>query len=328
MATITSTSQLTMLEQANRIDPDGSLALIAEVLAESNPIIADGPYLEGNEQWGHRITRRAQLPSGSWRQLNKGVSLATTQTVTVTEPVAILESYSEIDKLLVDNSPSPEQFRMDEAAGIIEGLGQTLATTLIYGNYNVNPEQFQGLAPRLNDLDQENVIGAGGSGGDTTSIYIVQWGPRTVHKFFPRGIPSMGVKHEDKGQDTLVSGSSNELRMEIYRDFFQVACGLAVRDDRCIARIANIEVSGSSNIFDEDDLITLLNNMRYGGKGATIYVPRVVKTQMEIALKDKTNVWYTARSGEGLAGEEVLYFRGCPVKLCDAIIETETAVTS
>jgi hypothetical protein len=140
----------------------------------------------------------------------------------------------------------------------------------------------------------------------------------------------MGVTHKDLGEVTISTATTlraDTAQYQAYRDHFQVKCGLVVRDNRCIARLANIESTGTSNLFDEDDLIILLNRMPMGGRGASLYVNDTVLSQMEIALKDKNNVNYTPGRGEGLAGEPVLYFRGNPVKKCDQITITESTIT-
>ncbi len=135
----------------------------------------------------------------------------------------------------------------------------------------------------------------------------------------------MGIEHRDLGEETSIDSSS--LMHQVYRDWFGIKMGLAVEDDRCIGRLANIESDGASNTFDEDNLITLLNRMPKSGAGAKLYANDTVVTQMEIKLKDKNNVNYTANSGEGLAGERVVKFRGNPIRKCDAITITEAALT-
>ena len=88
---------------------------------------------------------------------------------------------------------------------------------------------------------------------------------------------------------------------QIYRDHFQLKVGLTVKDDRCIARLANIKATGESNLFDEDNLIKLLNRMPGAGrtKVTAIYCNETILSQMEIKLKDKSNVHYAPGKGEG-----------------------------
>jgi len=325
MSVLHSDAQLTLLELAKRTDPDGDLAVIAEVLAEDNEILLDAPWLEANDTFGHKITRRTSLPTGSWRKLNAGVAAEMSRTQEVYETIGMLESYAEVDKDLADAAPNPKQFRNQEAQAFLEGLSQTLASTSIYGNTATTPEKFDGFATRMPSIAATtNVINEGGTGSDLTSIFIVNWGPNKVFMVYPRGSKSMGVKHTDLGEETK---SASSTLWQVYRDHFQVKCGIVVKDDRCIGRLANIESTGTSNLFDEDNLITILNRMPSAGRGAVLYCNATVQSQMEINLKDKTNVNYTPGGGEGLAGQPVVRFRGCPVRRVDQITITEAALS-
>jgi hypothetical protein len=313
-----------MVEMSKRMDPSGRTAAIVEVLQEDNPIIQDATWMEANDVWANKTTRRAYLPSGDWRKLNNGVSKVSTLTVVLWDTIGSLEAYSEPDKDLIDKAPDPMQARMDEARGIIEGMSVQFAYSMFYKNADSTPEAMTGLHPRMPSLaTTTNVLNAGGSGSDVTSVYVVMWGPGKVNCIYPKGAPNMGVQHRDLGEQTLSGTSSTQYQG--YRDHFKLEAGLAVQDEKCIGRVANIESTGATNLFDEDDLITLCNRMRNGPKW--VYVNNTVLTQMEIALKDKNNVNFTPSQGEGLAGAPVMYFRGYPVKKCDQIAITETALT-
>lgn len=323
---------LTLIDQAKRTDPKGNMMTIAEVLNETNPVIQDAPWTEANDVWAHKTTRRSYLPGGTWRKLNAGVGISATRTIEVIDGIGMLADYSENDVDLIDSFADPMQARMDEARGKIEGLNQTLAYTMFYGSTTANPERFNGMASRMASLaTTSNVRNAGGSGSDLTSIFIVQWGMDKVHMVYPKGHTEMGIMHQDldiQTQSTAVgSNANNTAQLQVYRDYFQVKCGMVVRDERCIGRLANIETTGTDNLFDEDDLIILLNRMPNAGRGATLYVNETTLSQMEIALKDKNNVYYMPNKGEGLAGEPIMYFRGNPVKKCDQIVITESTLT-
>lgn len=324
MSTIATYSQLTLIELAKRRDPNGNMAVIAEVLNRDNPIVQDAPYLEANQATSHKIVRRSSIPTASWRRVNQGVAPTASTTINIVEPIGMLEAYSSPDKALVDMSPDPSAFRMQEAAAFIEGMGQQLATAAFYGNTATDPEQIDGLAPRMATLDEDGlVVSCGGSGNDCTSLYVVLWGPSYAYMIYPKGHPYAGIERNDKGVETIYDASGNP--MEAYRDHFSAKVGLAVAHTEAIARVANIETSGSSNTFDEDKLITVLNRMPMSGSGATIYCNDTIKTQMEIRLKDKTNVNFAVQ--QGLGGAQVLQFRGVPVKKCDAILNTEAAIS-
>lgn len=323
MATLDTSKSYTLVELAKRKLGNGNEAVVAEVLNADNPIIQDAPWVEANDTFSHKVVRRLSLPAGSWRRLNAGVAVEASQTLEAIETIGMLETYSEVDKDLVDAAAQPRHFRTGEAKAFIEGLAQTWTSTVFYGDSGKTPEQFTGLAPRLAATSQGNVYSAGGSGGDTTSIYVVQWGETKAGFVYPKGAGKLGIAHHDKGQVTLEDANGN--LYEGYRDHFQLKCGMYVKDERSIARIANIETSGATNTFDEDLLIAAINNLPMEGKDAVIYVNATIRTQMDIKLKDKTNVNFTVDNG--LGGIPLLRFRGIPVRKCDAIVNNETAIS-
>lgn len=314
-------NQLSLLEIAKRTEPDGNFAVIAEVLNKTNAILKDVPFVEANGAYYHKIVKRNSVPTGEWRKLNAGVSTAASDTTEVAEPIGMLESFSEIDEALLKLAADPTKARMSEAAAFIEGLGQTFATTLFYGNANIDAEKFTGLAARQGTLNSKTIVGCSGTGSDTSSIYVVAWGENEVFGVYPKGHKSAGIEHNAIGTETKTLSTGKVYR--VVRDQFKMYGGLAVKDDRCIGRVANIETAGSSNLFDDDALITVLNHMSLRGN-RVIYVNPTIKTQMDINLKDKTNVNYSVTDAYGPAS---LVFRGVPVKVCEAIVNTETAIS-
>jgi hypothetical protein len=324
MATLTSTYSL--VEQAKRIDPSGNMAQIAEVLnRKTGNILADGPWVASNDVWTNKTTRRASVPAGSLRRLNGRVTQSVSRTTEVMDTIMQIEDYLDVDAALHDSMPNPAMFLSGEVDAFIEGIGQTLISKVLYGNSLTDPDSMHGLAPRTGTLDARFVIDGSGTGSDVTSAYVVNWGQPTVFFIYPKNMAqTMGVKVEDKGRVTseLAAGL-----MEVIRQHFVVRCGLVVRDPRSIGRVANIETAGTSNLFDEDDLITLLNNMNTG-PGTRIYVNETILTQMQIRAKDKSNIYYTP-GGNALSGEPPMYFQGVPIRQIsrELLLNTEDAIT-
>jgi hypothetical protein len=314
-------SQLTLIELAKRAGND-DLNTIAEVLHEINEFYDDALWLPSNQLLSTIIVRRNSLPTGEHRKFNAGVSASASSTTQVVEPIAMLEDYSEPDKALADMSPDKDQFLMDEDEGHIEGLTQTMMNTLIYGNRGSAPEEIDGLALRLNDISQDNVVDCSGSGSDLTSVFLVQWGKRQVHMIYPKNSPTMGIERIFLGEDT--NTDSNSKKWQIYRTHLKVYYGLAVHDERCIRRLANIETAGASNLFDDDLMIEQINKLPYRGAGAVIYCNATVKSQIDKIAKDKSNVYYQPTE---IFGRPTTMFRGIPIRQVDAILDTESAVT-
>jgi hypothetical protein len=296
------------------------------VLAKTNAILQDAPWVEANQIGGHKISRRTGLPSGTWRQISQGVTVEKSKKKQLTETIGLLEATNEIDEALIEMQPNPSAYRAGEDKAFIEGLSQSVASAVIYGDAVTDPEKFNGFAARISDLSSvdgagiANVIGTGGTGSDLSSIWIVQWGVGKCYMVYPRGSKA-GIEVVDHGRVRVTD--SNSKPYWAWSTQFKVKTGLVLEDDRCLQRIANIETAGSSNIFDEDDIITALNRLPFNGDGAVIYVNRTIKTQMDIAAKDKTNVNYSSAE---VWGKPTLTFQGVPVRRVDAILDTESAL--
>ncbi len=134
-----------------------------------------------------------------WRTASKST------TVQITDSIGMLESYAEVDKSLADLNGNTSEFRLSERRAFIEAMNQQMAQTLFYGDTSVSPQQFMGLSSRYSSKtagNGQNIIDAGGTGTDNTSIWLVVWGENTVHGIFPKG-QKAGLHMEDKGQQTL-----------------------------------------------------------------------------------------------------------------------------
>jgi hypothetical protein len=332
---VLSTTALTLADHAKRIDPDGKIARIVEILNDQNEILSDMKWVEGNLPTGHRTTVRTGLPSATWRMLNYGVATGKSTTAQVTDSCGMLETYSEVDKALVDLSGDPAAFRMSEATAFIEGMNQQMATTLFYGNQQTNPERFTGLAPRYNalstneDLIGFNIIDAGGSGSDNTSIWLVVWGDNSVHGILPKG-STAGLQHRDLGEQTLLDANGG--RYQGFRDHYKWDAGLTVRDWRYVVRIANIDVSdltGSGTVVAStkaliDTMIAAEEKIPNFGMGTPVwYANRTVRTALRRGMLEKIANNLT---NETVAGKQVTMFNGTTLRRTDAILNTESRV--
>jgi hypothetical protein len=167
-----------------RMDPDGSIAKIAELLEESNPIIKDIPLIEGNLPTGHRTTIRSDTPTPTWRKLNYGVRPTKSTTAQVDDSIGMLEAFTEIDKDLAMLNGNSAEYRMSEDTPHIEGMSNTMAATIFYGDTDTDPEKFLGLSPRYDTLALDkpnatvgstalpNIVNFGGSTGSLTSLQV------------------------------------------------------------------------------------------------------------------------------------------------------------
>lgn len=336
MSTIGGTA-LTLIDHAKRMDPDGSVAKIVEMLNETNEILDDMLWLEGNLPTGHRTTIRNGLPSTTWRKLNYGVQPSKSLTTQVDDTCGMLEAWGQVDKDIADLNGNTAEFRLSEDRAYIESMNQEFADILMYGDTDVDPEKFLGLAPRYYDLvtgETNNVIGGGGSAsagsGDLSSIWLVVWGPNTVHGIFPKGSKA-GIVSEDLGLVTLQDTQTPPGLYRGYQTHYQWKCGLCVRDWRYIVRIANLETAIASTGLTTNGvaavnlLIKALNwvpNVRMGKP--VFYCNKYLKTQFDILASTKSNAFYTK---EDPFGRPITTFMGVPIKRVDSILATEEQIS-
>ena len=333
MATLAVTHP-TLADVAKATDPDGKIATIVEILNETNEMLDDMVWVEGNLPTGHRTTVRAGLPARTWRKLYGGVQPTKATTGQVTDTTGMLEAYAEIDKALADLNGNTAAFRMTEDKAHIEGMSQEFMSTLMYGNEGTAPEEFTGFAPRFNDnsgpANADNIILGGGSGADNNSIWLISWGANTVHGIYPKGSKA-GLQFNDKGQVTIEdSDGSNGGRYEAYRSHYRWDCGLSVRDWRYVVRICNIDQSlltaNKSTGADVTDLmaqaIELLPNASSGRPA--FYMNRGVRSVLRRQIANTTNVQLNM---DQVGGKSVMSFDGIPVRRCDSLTSTEATIS-
>ena len=339
MATL-STSNLTLADWAKRSDPDGRVPIVAELLSQTNEILDDCVFKEGNLPTGERVIIRTGLPSVYFRALNQGIPGSKSTTAQVDEACAILEARSEVDKDLAMLNGNTAQFRLSEDTAFLEAMNQTQAETLFYGNPGTDPKKFLGLAPRYGDLSADNavnIMNAGGSGSDNSSVYLVVWGDNTVYCPFPKGSKA-GLTHEDLGEQTVYN--SDGTRLQAFATRYQWKNGLVVKDWRYVVRICNIDISdllagsGTQAASAGTALIKLMAralyripNMAMGR--AAFYMNRTVHSGLSIAALDKSQSVLAIQEGLSQFGsaQSYLSFLGVPLRRVDALLNTEAAVS-
>jgi len=343
---------LTYADWAKRVDDNYKIATIVELLSQTNEIMLDMLVVEGNLPTGHKTTVRTGLPTATWRLLNYGIQPTKSTTAPIIDTCGNLEAEAQLDVDVAALNGSTNEFRLSEARAFIEGMNQQMAATLIYGNTATNPERFTGLSPRYSSVSTAtaqtavNVIDAGGTGSDNTSIWIVTWGSETTHGIFPKG-KITGLQHQDMGKWRVQDVSQTFATGAYYWawiDHFKWELGLCVRDWRYTVRICNIDVSdlatvNAANIINA--IVRGLNRLPTTAAGITstqssdapsiqgamgrtvIYCNRTVKTYLELQAMNKTNVLLQLTQFNGMA---ITAFRGVPVRTVDAILNNETRV--
>jgi hypothetical protein len=338
MATLGST-YLSLIDLYKRREgEDAKIAAVIELLKQQNPILDDAIAMECNMGTLHRHTIRTGLPSVTWGMLYKGTAQSKSVTQQVDDTTGFLEAMSAIDTRLLKLSNNEGALRLSEASSFLEAMNQEMATGLFYHDTATTPEKFKGLSARYNVYAsgannqgaEKQVVHGGGSGSDNTSIWFVTWGDQYTHLLYPKGTRA-GVERQDMGEQRVLDASNNPFYVK--EEKFTWHMGLAVKDWRYNARIANIDVSDA--LAGSVDLYGLmisayyrLQSRRVAGGRQAIYVNTTI---MEALDKLSTGAGSAANGKlhlmkRELEGQEILTFRGIPIRETDAIVNSEALV--
>lgn len=321
----------TIMDVTKLKEPNGGVVTdVVEMLNQTNEMNIDATWLEANGGTSHRVSIRTGLPEPTWRAYYQGVQPSKSSYAQVDEPIGMMEARSQVDKDLADMETDVGKFRLFEAAGHLEGMSQSLSGTGLYGALATNSAKFNGLAMRFNSLSAasgENIVDGDGTGNDNTSIWLIDWSPRTVFFAYPKG-STAGVQREDLGVNNHArppDGSSGEF--SAYEEKFTQKAGLVVKDWRHVVRIGNIDVlklkseNGAANLL-KLMAIAVEKIPNVSGRLA-FYTNRTVKTMLRIQAMSKTNVYLTVGNEEG---KPKLDFDGIPIRKMDQILNTEARV--
>lgn len=333
-------ANLTLADWSRRLDPDGTTAKVVELLNQTNEILEDAVFVEGNLPTGHRFTLRTGLPTVYYRTLNQGVPTSKSTTTTIDEACGMLEGRSHIDVELAKLNGNTSTFRLSEDSGFIESMNQTQAQALFYGNPGVDSRQILGLSTRYSAIsgagNAQNVLDAGGVGSNNTSMWLVGWGDDTVACPFPKGSQA-GLQHQDLGEESVQD--QNGGYYQALRTLYQWKSGLMVKDWRYAVRIANINVAdliAQANTQAPTAATQLIYMMSraidripfLGKCKPAFYANRTVYSMLRIAALNKSNAALSIEKAMTQFGAptQLTSFMGVPLRKVDQLLSTEARV--
>lgn len=331
-----------LVDILSRTDPDGKTSNIIELAEKSNPILKDAVFTECNDGTKHQHVIRTGIPEPAFRRYNAGVKQGKTTTAKVVDTTGMVEEFSVVDEALAKLNGNEAAFRASEMSGLIEGFNQFMARNMIYGSTAVTPDGFMGLDVRYDDpavASGRQIINAGGTGSDNTSIWFVTWGPRATTLLYPKG-SAAGLSHKDMGAQ-LWDAQDGSGKFRALVDHLKWDMGLSVGDWRGNARICNIDVSALTKdaatgadlldlMIDAEEMIDTASRVGIDSKGnlvegkTVIYVGRTVAKFLRKQALNKKNVQLRV---EEVAGERVTMWGDMPVRRLDAISNAEAAIT-
>lgn len=316
---------------------------VAEVLVQENPMLNDIPYMEMNEGTIHKEDIRSALPAVYYRKANQAIPASKSTTEERTFTAAHFESKSQIDAAVAKRGGVDRiaYNRWNQAQGHIQAHAIEHASLTVYGSPVDSNRKTAGLFDIYSTLSaseptSNQVIDAGGSGSDNTSIALVHWGERSVFGVYPAGTMA-GLQRIDRSpggkeiQIQATDSAGNPGSFWGFEEDFMIDHGLVVKDYRQAGRIANIDISALQDGNAAADLIELMIALSYrihtpsNGQGVW-YVNRTIEAALHLQALTKVG------AGAGLTfgnyqGEQVMMFLGRPVRRADAILNSEDQVT-
>lgn len=336
MATL-GTTYLNLIDQMKK--GENGMYEIVEALHQLSPFMRDANVMTCNSGTKHKHAIRTGLPSVSWGALYQGTPQSKSLMTEVEDTTGFVEGLSAVDtRLLKLYGDKARMMRMSEGRSFLEAIAQEVESSIWYSDVRVNGKKFHGLAPRYNTLANPCVVGGGGVGSDNTSIWMVTHGDGQTSIITPEGVPA-GVTQEDKGEQRVVDAAGNPYY--VLEEKFEQHLGIAVKDWRYTGRIANIDVSDA--LAGTVDVYRLLTSLFYKLQGRRHYkfdsdgkpmqgrtVLYMNRTMLEVldnlAINRGASDRFIRLRPMEIQGEEVMSWRGIPIRETDAILNTEAAI--
>ncbi len=328
MATITDVGYLNLADVMARMNPDGSVRPIIEILNKQLDWLPDVPWVECNLDTGHQLSYRTGLPSAQWRALNEGVSLTKSTVGTFVETTGMIEDRAEVD---VDMPGDMAGNRMSEIKAKVEMMGEEFARATFYESTYSNVERIHGLSPRYGGTtgftSSSYVLKPGtNSGVNAHSIWLIDWAPDSIFGIFPKRSVA-GLKHWDLGETDALDSASKKLR--VFADRLQWKCGIAVADYRQAVRLqwdpddSTLFADSAKGMYlGLQDMLSVIKKKRPGRRFyADLLSLRKLRAQLS---SNSANFMEWSDGHDGLpAGDR---FLGVPIRETDVLV-AETAIS-
>jgi len=334
MATVNQSSDVRTLLDFAKETENKKAAKIVQMMEKKNPILRYLPYVPANDGTSHLTTRNIALPTSSARMINQGFAKSKGRSVQIKVGTTMFGVISQVDARLIDNSGDPAGHRLNMERSYIAGMANDQSDYLFYASNAADPRLFNGICTELGSLSgpyADQIIDAGGTGSDNTSVIFTVLGEDTIHGIFPQG-SQVGLKTEDMGKNLVKDDEGKEYAA--WQTLYEWDNGIVVRDPRYLCRIANIDVSNLATFGTESDssanLLRLFIEAYHRLEDLDAGVPvilcnRAVKQWLDIQAMEKKNA---ALGIMDVAGRPVTSFWQIPIERTDSLLTTEARVVA
>jgi hypothetical protein len=225
-------------------------------------------------------------------------------------------------------------------------MTQEADTGVFYHDTATTPEKFKGLAARYNALGGggagNQIVDAGGTGSDNTSVWFVTWSEKATHLIHPKGTKA-GIDRQDKGEQRVTDTNGNPyyVKEELFRWHLgsPFATGATMRgsptstcrdviagtvDLYKFMRKAFYKLQGIYATAMRSGDGSINGNASVEGR-TVIYMNRTILEALDATGTNASNAALMLKPME-LEGRTVQSYRGIPIEVSDALLNTETRV--
>lgn len=338
MAGLANPNYLTLSEVAQMCHNQEIVPMVDEI-GKATRLFSEMRWRQASDAMRDVTGKVTKYPETKWVGLDLGAKASKGAWTQVSEGLAQLESWSEINEKTYDVSPQKDRVRWENDQLHIRQMGMDAETGLIYGNPMADPAQPLGFMARMNTKTDRHRMASGvkydycclDAGGSTSnkqsSILLVADGPMAPILLYPRYKADNGLLYRHFGFENTTDPAGGNIR--VAKSQFQITFGLSVADARTVVRIANIETTANGGV----------DNVRDALYEAFSAIPQIYRNSVKIyttadvilCLRKKYSnlvspIVYDAKTAMANNAYGDIFFDGHVIRECEQMLDTEAVV--
>jgi len=299
--------RITMLDAVKANAADDVVGLVEEVDI-SAPEFGLFPFrsIKGTS---YKTRHRTGYPDVNFRGVNGGVNASKSSFDLREVQCYLIDALIEADKAnAAVYEDGPDQFKFEEALGVMEAAMIKFGSQCYYGNPGKNDLGFPGLQYMYDTEKME--VDAGGTTADTgSSVYAVKFGNKGVQGVFGGG----GTMSLDEWGEHMATAKDGG-RFRAYFNTLNSWVGLQCTNQLAVARIKNLTTDSGKGLTD--DLMYALHNKFPAGQKPDAYL-------MNGRSLEQLRQSRTATNATGAPAPTPEEFKKAPIIETDSLVETE-----
>lgn len=282
MSVILNNAQVMSLYEANkRAGYDRNEGFLLEIQKKHQALDVLS-FLPSSDGSFHKYNKASLLGKGTWRDLNEGRTPTFGTMESVTTPVQLFSTESNVSDDILQTCNSPSDVRDSENLLVAKGLVDDFMEALITsdGSDDKKMKGFMYYRGAKGDYCLNGLTTGDTTSTSTfTSLFLCELGEYGVNiRYNPKltgGSDGIGLKIKDEG--AVWMNDANNKHMKVWKTTYDLTAGLEVRQDNALIRIANVNPKKD---FNTDVFIDALQLLPNGGDNAVVFCPRSIYAQL------------------------------------------------